>query len=197
MPTGSNDSVSTSLLVRARANDRTAWERLADLFTPIVYTWVRRGGVPEADAEDVVQDVFLDVSRGLVRFHRDQLGDSFGGWLRVLTRRRTCDYHRRGNPLAVGGSAARAVIEQVPDAVADAVADAEPTDDPTAEVVRRGLELVRDEFEPRTWQAFQAVAVNERPAADVAAEMGLSVGSVYMAKSRVLKRLREELDGLL
>ena len=193
MSPGSADSVSSSLLVRARANDRTAWERLADLFTPVVYTWVRRGGVPEADAEDVVQDVFLEVSRGLNGFHRDQPGDTFGGWLRVLTRRRTCDYHRRGHLAGAGGSTARVLLEQVP----DTLVDTDPTDDPTAEVVRRGLDLIRDEFEPRTWQAFQAVAVAERPAADVAAELGLSVGAVYMAKSRVLKRLRAELDGLV
>lgn len=91
MSPGSDNSVSTSLLVRARANDRSAWETLSELFTPIVYTWVRRGGVPEADAEDVVQDVFLEVARGLARFHKDQAGDAFGGWLRTLTRRRTCD----------------------------------------------------------------------------------------------------------
>lgn len=194
MPPGSTDSVSTSLLVRARANDRTAWERLADLFTPVVYNWVRRGGVPEADAEDVVQDVFLEVARGLARFHKDQPGDSFGGWLRTLTRRRTCDYHRRGPLAGAGGSTARAALEQVPDTPHD---DADPTDDPTAEVVRRGLELIRPEFEPRTWQAFQAVAADGRPAADVAAELGTTVGAVYMAKSRVLKRLREELDGLI
>jgi RNA polymerase sigma-70 factor, ECF subfamily len=193
MSPGSTDSVSTSLLMRARANDRTAWERLAGLFTPIVYGWVRRGGVPEADAADVVQDVFFEVARGLARFHRDQPGDSFGGWLRVLTRRRTCDYFRRGDPPAAGGSTARVLMEQVP----EPAADADPTDDPTAEVLHRGLELIRDQFEPRTWQAFQAVAVNERPAADVAVELGLSVGAVYVAKSRVLKRLREELDGLI
>ena len=189
-----HDSVSTSLLVRARSNDRSAWEKLADLFSPIVYTWVRRGGVPEADAEDVVQDVFLELSRGLNRFRRDRPGDSFGGWLRTLTRRRTCDYHRRGPTLGTGGSAARLTLEQVPEAVPD---DADPTDDPTAELLRRGLESIRAEFAERTWQAFEALAVGERPAAVVAAELGLTVGAVYMARSRVLKRLREELEGLL
>lgn len=83
----------------------------------------------------------------------------------------------------------------MPDAPAEPEAD--PTDDPTAEVVRRGLERIRGQFEPRTWQAFRAVAVDGRPAADVAAELGVTVGAVYMARSRVLKRLQEELDGLL
>ncbi len=186
------DSVSTSLLVRARSNDRCAWEKLADLVSPIVYTWVRRGGVPEADAEDVVQDVFLELSRGLNRFRRDQPGDSFGGWLRTLTRRRTCDYYRRGHAVGAGGSAAKMRMEQVPEAP-----DGDPTDDPTAELVRRGLESIRGEFAARTWHAFEALAVAERPVADVAAELGLTVGAVYMARSRVLKRLREELEGLL
>lgn len=187
------DSVNTSLLVRAQSNDRSAWEKLADLVSPIVYTWVRRGGVPEADAEDVVQDVFLELSRGLNRFRRDQPGDSFGGWLRTLTRRRTCDYFRRGHTAGVGGSTGRMRMEQV----AETLTDDDPTDDPTSELVRRGLESIRGEFAERTWQAFEALAVAERPVADVAAELGLTVGAVYMARSRVLKRLREELDGLL
>ena len=190
----SHDSVSTSLLMRARSNDRSAWEKLADLFSPIVYAWVRRGGVPEADAEDVVQDVFLELSRGLNKFRREQPGDSFGGWLRTLTRRRTCDYHRRGHMVGSGGSTARLKLEQVPETILD---DEDPTDDPTAELLRRGLESIRGEFAERTWQAFDGVTAAERPAADVAAELGLTVGAVYMAKSRVLKRLREELDGLL
>lgn len=190
-----HDSVSTSLLLRAQSNDRSAWERLADLYSPIVYTWVRRGGVPEADAEDVVQDVFLELSRGLSRFRRDQPGDSFGGWIRTLARRRTCDYHRRGALVGIGGSSTRLKLEQLPEAVADE--DTDPTDDPTAELFQRGLELLRPEFSERTWQAFHAVAMDERPAAEVAAELEMTVGAVYMAKSRVLKRLREELDGLL
>jgi len=190
-----NDSISTSLLVRARGNDRIAWETLADLFTPIVYNWVRRGGVPEADAEDVVQDVFLEVSRCLNRFHRDRAGHSFGAWLRVLARRRVCDYHRRGRQLAVGGSAIQSILNEVPEADFDEQND--PTDDPTAELMRQCLEMIRAEFEPRTWSAFRAVSMEERPAAEAAAELGMSVGAVYMAKSRVLKRLREELDGLL
>lgn len=79
------------------------------------------------------------MARGLGRFHRDQPGDCFGGWLRVLTRRQTCDYHRRGHPIGVGGSAARVALGQVP----DAFPGEDATDVPTAEVVRRGLVLIR------------------------------------------------------
>lgn len=85
-------------------------------------------------------------------------------------------------------------LEQVPEVALD---DADPTDDPAAELLRRGLESIRGEFAERTWQAFEALAVGERPATDVAAELGLTVGAVSMARSRVLKRLREELDGTL
>ncbi len=75
--------------------------------------------------------------------------------------------------------------------------ETDPTCDPTTFVVRLGLNFIRDEFEQRTWRAFEGIAWDHRPAAEVAAELGLSLGAVYVANSRVMKRLREELVGLI
>lgn len=191
-------SVSHSLLEKVRNRDGGAWGRLTSLFTPIVYGWVRRGGVPEADAPDVTQDVFFEVARSVERFRRDRPGDTFTGWLRTIARRQAALYARtRGQEAgAVGGSEAHRLLEQL----------REPTpldlelqgDDPDrAAVLRRGLELIRGDVAENTWAAFERVVMNGRPPADVAAELGMTLGAVYVAKSRVLKRLREELEGLL
>ena len=191
-PDESDASISTSLLVRAQAADGEAWKRLTRLFEPLVCGWVRRASVPEADGADVVQDVFLEVFRSIGQFRRHRTDDTFAGWVRTIARRRACDYFRRTHGvLAAGGTEANDRMLQVPDDPSD---DAE---DPTETVVQRGLDLIRGEFEARTWNAFEATTVNARPAAEVGAELGLSVGAVYIAKSRVLKRLREELDGLI
>ncbi|QDU21285.1 RNA polymerase sigma factor [Urbifossiella limnaea] len=190
-----SETITPSLLERVRHQDAAAWHRLVLLFTPVVYQWVRRGGVPEADAPDVVQDTFVGVLHSVVEFRRDHDGATFRGWLRRITQYKVRDFFRRqaDRPTAEGGSAANVRLHLHPELPPDDEAD--ETD--SQSLVRRGLELIRDEFEPRTWQAFQAVGVDERPAAEVAAELGMSVGAVYVAKSRVLKRLREELDGLV
>ncbi|HYH64341.1 MAG TPA: sigma-70 family RNA polymerase sigma factor [Urbifossiella sp.] len=193
-----SETITPSLLERVRHQDAAAWHRLVLLFTPVVYQWVRRGGVAEADAADVVQDPFVGVLHSVVEFRRDYDGATFRGWLRRITQHKVRDFFRRraDGPAAEGGSAANVRLQLHADLAPDDAA--EETDETDSQsLVRRGLELIRDEFEPRTWQAFQAVGVDERPAAEVAAELGMSVGAVYVAKSRVLKRLREELNGLV
>lgn len=191
-------TLSTSILERVRRHDPEGWERLTRLYTPIVYRWVRKGGISEADAPDVVQDVFLEVFRSVTRFERDrEKNHTFTGWVRTITRRRTIDFLRRAkDPDPAGGTDARFLLEQVAAAV-ESASDAPVRDGSATELVRRGLELVQSCFEDRTWSAFAATALQNRPAQDVAAELGMSVGAVYVARSRVIKRLRTELDGLV
>lgn len=189
-------SVSASLLARVRDNDSAAWSRLVRLFTPLVYLWIRKDGVPSADAPDAAQDVFLEVARSLPRFRRDRPGDSFTGWIRTIARRRACDHARaRAKSFAaVGGSNALEQLAEIPEPLPPEPVEYGPAG---AELLRRGLDLIRDEFTDRTWRAFEATAVHGRPPRDVAGELGLSIGAVYVAKSRVRKRLRDELDGLI
>jgi RNA polymerase sigma-70 factor (ECF subfamily) len=197
-PTGdANPSLGASLLDRLRASQPGAWERLARLYGETVYGWCRRAGVPEADAADVTQEVFAAVARRLADFRRERPGDSFRGWLWTITRNKVRDHFRRGadRVRAAGGTTAQELMNEVPEDAppdAEAAGEAEP-----GGLYRRALELIQSEFEERTWRAFMMVTVEARLPADVAAELGTTPGAVYIAKSRVLRRLREEFGDLI
>lgn len=183
---------SLTLLERARGNEPGAWDRLVGLYAPLVRHWCVAAGVQPADADDVTQDVFLAASRALGAFRRDRPGDTFRGWLRAITRNALATQHRlrARQPVGPGGSDARHRLSEVPDPGAGP-----PDDDPPAEVrglYRRALDLVRGEFEERTWQMFWRTVVDERPAAEVAGQFGVSPAAVRKARSRVLHRLKQE-----
>lgn len=185
---------SPSLLERLRRRDQSAWQRLVSLYTPLVYHWCLRHGLQRADAEEVCQEVFLAVARGIGNFRHDREGDSFRSWLRAITRSKVRDHVGPPGGRGAGGSDAQGRLLQVP------APDPGETDDALAEetglVYRRAVELIESEFEPRTRRAFWLV-MGGRPAADVAAELNMSRGAVYIAKSRVLKRLRDEFGEVL
>lgn len=191
-------SVSSSLLERLRVNSPEAWGRLVDLFGPLVYQRCRQNGLQPADAGDVFQDVFRAVATQIGRFRRDRPGDTFRGWLWTITRNKLADFWRgrQEAPQAPGGSDA---LRKLQNLMADGPAQPGESPDPAAprSLYRRALKLIQDEFEERTWKAFWAVAIDGRSPADVADELGMSVNAVYIAKTRVLRRLREELGDLL
>lgn len=189
-------ATSLSLLQRVRGNDRAAWQRLVQLYTPLVYYWCNRWGCGAENRDDVVQEVFLAVATSLPRFHRDRPGDSFRGWLRGITRNTLLAYLRRiqRQPSADGGTNHYLQMQAISDHTAT------DDDDPPAELGalhRRALDLVRSEFEDRSWQMFWRTVVEGRSPVDVAAEMRVSPAAVRMAKSRVLRRLKDELGDLL
>lgn len=191
-------ATSLTLLQRLRADDATAWSRLVHLYGPLVRFWVGRAGVTGADADDASQEVFLAVSKGLANFRRDRPGDTFRGWVHGITRHVLLRKARQNQrqPVAAGGTEAQRLLASV----ADASLDADDADDPQTEksaLYHRGLELVRGEFEPRTWRMFWDHVVGGRTPADVAADLGVSSAAVRQAKSRVLRRLREELGDLI
>ncbi len=196
MPTRDADSISSSLLVRVRGSDAVAWRRLVDLFSPLIYHWARRAGLDEADAADVVQDVFAAVHGRVGAFDRDREGGTFRGWLRTITRHKVGDCQRKHwcQPAAEGGTDALARLNQTAAPADDG--DDDPAAD-AADIAHRGLELVAAEFTEKTWAAFHGTALDGRPADEVARELGMSLGAVYIARTRVFKRLREELQGLL
>jgi len=199
----SSNSISSTLLQRVRAKRPEAWERLVDLYGPSVYRWCRRAGLEPYDAADVVQEVFAAVTRSVDDFRRDRPDDSFTAWLATIARNKIRDHYRRqkARPRAAGGTAAQQQFLEVPN---PEVPDPEVTDpiDPSELeqtdrlLSRRGLQLVRAEFENRTWEAFWRTTVDAHAPTDVADDLGMSVAAVYKAKSRVLRRLRQELDGL-
>lgn len=185
---------SLSLLERVRANEAESWHKLVNLYSPLVFFWARRGGLRDSDAADVVQDVWQSVSAALTRFERDGQTGNFRGWLWAITRNKLHDHFRarQGKAEAAGGSEARQWLENI--------AESEPLDESGAEdqgLLHRTLELIRGEFEERTWRAFWRMTVENRSAADVGQELGLNANAVHQAKFRVLRRLREEMAGLV
>ena len=189
---------SLSLLARVKANDSGAWDRLVALYAPLVLAWCRRWDLQEQDAADVFQEVFQAVATHITAFHRDKPGDTFRGWLRTITANKVRDHFRRlgRDPQGAGGTDALTRLAQFPAPLPPA--EQEPVD-PAADggLFRRALELIRDQFEERTWQAFWRTAVEGRAAKDVAADLNMTPGAVRVAKSRVLQRLREELGDLI
>lgn len=190
-------ATSLTLLQRAQARQPDAWERLVDLYAPLVLHWCRRAGLNDADAADVFQEVFRSLAEHLGEFRRDRPGDTFRGWLRIIARNKVHDHFRRQQrqPAAAGGSD---IQRQLLD-----VADPLPlNDDPSENALltrqlHQALELIRPDLEERTWLAFWKVQMDNREPRDVAAELGMTPAAVRKARYRVLERLRQELGDLI
>src|SRR5262245_52715321 len=183
------NTTSISLLQRLREpGDQDAWRRFVHLYTPLLYYWARRRGLPETEAADLVQEVLLVLVQKLPEFTYDP-AQSFRGWLRTITLNKWRERRRR---LALP-------IDDVSisDVVDSSNCDAFDENEYRQRLVNQALQIMQAEFEPTTWKACWEFVVSGRPAATVAAELGVSVDVVYGAKSRVLRRLREELAGLL
>ncbi len=195
-PTGS-DATSLSLLYRLKANESAAWDRLVLLYAPLVYHWCRKLQLPDQDAADVFQDVFQSLAAKISTFRKEQPSDTFRGWLRTITHNKVYDHFRRQGrePQAAGGTEANIRFSQL-----EALNPPTETNDEEQayqQLVRRALELIREDFTPRTWQAFWRVAVDGQRPVDIAEELKMRPGAVRVAKSRVLQRLRQELGELL
>jgi RNA polymerase sigma-70 factor (ECF subfamily) len=193
------DATSVSLLERVKAQDQNAWRRLVDLYSPLVFSWCRRGGLDSADSSDVVQEVFAAVVANIARFRRERPGDTFRGWLRIIARNKIRLHFRNeaDGPRAAGGSAAQIRMQHLPDTFVEP--DVVPADDPEefGNLVHWGVKLVRGAIEERTWQAFWLCAVEQRSSVEVAASLGMTPVAVRQAKHKVLRRLRSELGELL
>ena len=184
--TPSGDATPLSLLERARASDAQAWGQLVQLYRPLVLVWCRHSGLNSLDAEDLSQEVFAAVARGLPQFHRDQPGDTFRGWLRVVTRNQILLHVRRnaGQPQAAGGSDAWQRLQDVADPLVGCEAEEQVE---FSRVCHRVMEQVRGDFEDKTWQAFWLTVIEGRLPATLTAELGMSTASIRQAKSRVLR----------
>ncbi len=176
--------------VRNPANQE-AWTLFVQLYTPLLYSWAHQAGLLDQDAADLVQEVFVTLLHKLREFQYNRDG-SFRGWLRTLLRNKWREIQRRRIPLPV--DALSPVLADLPDR-----APSDPFEETAYReyLVQRVLELIQGDFEPTTWKAWQAFAVAGRPAAEVGRELGITPHAVYLAKARVLRRLRQEVDGLL
>jgi len=186
-----------SLVLRLRnPRDRTAWEEFVEIYEPLVHRLVRRRGFQSADADELTQDVLLAVVRAVDRWEPDPSRGTFRGWLATISRRLMINFlscpARR-----LAGTGRSSVVEQLLQL---------PDSDPALsqvydlELKRREFDWaarrVRDQVEASTWEAFWRTAVDSQPVVDVARELGLSPGAVYIARSRVMRRLRTIVETL-
>jgi RNA polymerase sigma-70 factor, ECF subfamily len=176
-----------SLLQRLREpSSADYWPRFVELYAPLLLGWARRLGLQDADAADVVQDVFALLLNKLPTFRYDpQL--SFRAWLRTLLLNQWRDRCKQRGP-----APRQANLEEVADRDDD-VAEAEYRQ----YLVQRALRLMQADFAPATWKACWELVVAGRPAEAIADELGLTVAGVYSAKYRVIQRLKQELAGLM
>lgn len=196
MSAGGDPQTSTTLLRRLRQNptDEAAWNDFVDRYGRMIYRWCRHWGLQEADAEDVTQNVLLELARQMRSFVYDPRG-SFRGWLKTIAYRswgRFLENLRRpgrgqGEDLGRGILESQAVGE-------DFLQELEKESD--RELLELAIKLVRLRIQPHTWEAFRLMALEELPAAEVAARLKMKVGTVFVARSKVQKMLQEEIRRL-
>jgi RNA polymerase sigma factor (sigma-70 family) len=187
-----------SLLDRLRLKpDEALWKRLVDMYTPFLHQWLRQHGLASEDVDDLVQDVLAVVVRELPDYQHNQRTGAFRRWLRTIlvNRLRAFWKARRLRPTAAGGSDFQNIMEQLedPDSGLARLWDQEHN----CYVARRLAFSIEPEFETTTFRAFQRVVMDGKRPADVAAELGISVNAVLIAKSRILRRLRQEVQGFI
>ncbi|HEX3147384.1 MAG TPA: sigma-70 family RNA polymerase sigma factor [Gemmataceae bacterium] len=184
---------SASLLDRLHATPTEAdWRRLHDLYRPLLEGWCLRAGLSRADADDLTQDVLVAVVRQVGMLDRPGAG-SFRGWLRTVLSRRIIDHLRRQAVRPVAASGMNLEDLAGPDSDLSRRWDREHD----VHVARQAMRVVEVDFAPPTWRAFRRQVIDGAPAAEVAAEVGITLNAAILAKSRVLKRLRQEVAGLI
>ena len=165
-----------------------AWRRFVQLYAPLIYDWLRRKGLQDSDAQDLTQNVFLQLHKELPKFDY-RPGGSFRSWLLTVT----CNCYRmwrRKRKESVGGEDQFAAEPDDHDDLA-ALIDGEYAD----WLLKRAVEIMKSDFDEKSWKACMGL-LNGRPGAEIAAELGMTVGAVYAAKLRVVLRVREELKEL-
>ena len=196
MRVGDTPQTRASLLVQLRdGGNHAAWQEFIRLYGPVVYGFARKRGLQDADAADLMQDVMRSVSAAIGRLDYDRNQGTFRGWLFTITRNKIFNFlsARRIRPQGSGDTTTNRLLEEHPD-------EEEASNAWEMEYQRRlaamAMDRVKGEFQETTWRAFWLTAVEGRSAADVAGQVGLSPGAIYVAKSRVLARLKEEVESL-
>jgi len=187
-----------TLLIRLKdPRDTGAWGEFVDLYGPVVYGFARKRGLQDSDAADMVQEVLRSVARNADRMEYDPKKGTFRGWLYTVTRNKIYNFltSQKRRPRAAGDVSSQERLEAFADPSNQSEADWE------LEYQRRlsskAMDRVKHEFQPATWQAFWGTAVEGRQALEVGQTLKMTPGAVYVAKSRVLARLRDEVQKLM
>ena len=186
------DRTSINLLKRLKEpNAENAWERFVELYTPLMFYWSRQHGLNATDAADLVQDILATLVVKLASFEYNA-NQRFRGWLHTVTLNKARDWNRR-NVLRPGTEHSSFMEKVASGHRSDAFDEVEYR----SFLIERAKKLIAAEFEPVTWAACWKYVAEDRSAGEVAVELGISPNAVRVAKCRVLKRLRDELAGLL
>ncbi len=179
--------------LRQQPGDQPSWRRLTELYAPLIRRWLIQHDTPDADAADLAQEVLLVLSRELANFDHNGRKGAFRHWVRSVTANRLRGYWRDRRNGPANGLHERLALLEDPNSEPGRKFDR----DHDEFIARRLMELVEPEFAPSTWRSFRLLVLEEQPAAAVAQQLGLSVNAVLIAKSRVLRRLRQEGQGLI
>lgn len=185
----------TSLLSALRKDEPQAWARLVELWTPLIYAHCRRGGFSAEDADDITQAVLISVFRGLHQFERDGAGKRLRFWMMAIVRNEVSTFCRRRQriPVAVGGSDYLNLMNTFC-AVDDSTDGAWC---PPAVVVSRALQLIKADFQEKTWKAFELVEFQRLSNQEAGQQLGLAAGAVRQATFRIRQRLKAEIEDML
>ena len=187
---------SDSLIIQVRDSaDRDAWERFEQLYRPVIFRIARAKGLQHADALDLVQQVLLSVSDAIPRYEKRDDGTPFRHWLNRITRNAIVKALSRGpRDRASGGTEILDVLHEVPSA--DGAIDALIDKEYRREIYTKAASVVRLEVADTTWLAFEMTVLQSRSIEKAASSLGISTGSVYAARSRVIRRLRDAVTEL-
>lgn len=183
-----------SLLVRLRdASDGDAWRQFVQVYGPVVYGFARRRGVQDADAADLMQEVLRSMMTSARKLDYDPSKGSFRGWLFTVTRNKLLDLReKQRRRQGAGGTSVQEMLEQQPAREDESLWDQEFK----RHLFSVAAEQVKVEFEEASWRAFWLSAVDGKKPQEIAAALGISVGAVYIAKSRIQARLKERVAEL-
>jgi RNA polymerase sigma-70 factor, ECF subfamily len=176
-----------SLLVRIRnSEDAEAWQTFVSIYAPVVFNYCQRRGLQDADAADLTQEVMKEVMKSIRTFEYQPEKGRFRDWFGTVVRRELAHFWEKQKRAGKNSFA-----ETMADLRAGQV-DAAWNEEANAQILRVALARIQPNFEPVTWQLFTRTWIENRPAAETANALGVPIETVYVAKSRVLKRLEEE-----
>jgi RNA polymerase sigma-70 factor (ECF subfamily) len=180
--------------LRDEPDNPQAWNAFVDRYGRKVYAWCRQWGLQEADAEDVTQNVLLDLARQMTRFHY-RAGGSFRAWLKTIAHRAWCDFleARRRQRTTVEGDA---ILDRISSVEAGADLLRTMDEECEREMLEEAMARVKLRVQPHTWEAFRLTALDGRSGAEAGAQLNMQVGAVFVARSKVQKMLQEEVRKL-
>ena len=180
-----------SLLVRIRdCRDAAAWRQFVEIYAPLIYGYLRKQGLQDADAGDVTQEVLRTVAQSIGQWNYDQQRGTFRGWLFAVVHSRLSDYQRRKQRHDAAVQAATAVVQSAGGYHSSAEWDC----DYQRQLFQAAAGQVRGDFSESTWRAFWLAAVEGKPAQEIAAILTITPAAVYLAKARVMARIRQQLE---